>query len=442
MSSADDEEVHISALIALSEDNKLAVGKGHSRNGEWVNITMRKVNILLSMDDDADWKSYLDYINVDLKYVEEQRLNLFSKFNKMSFELNQCIYELLALKQAQLESVTLQIQNSELAKQNQALQYELKKEKSVIWKWTQKNPKLFDTLSLTPSTKKAALGEDQLTEVSGESSHSTAFLLANILSSKELTPKPSDWIERVNPESKLPNFNTGRILEPESQAIKELLGVTDEPSHTESTTETKSDSQSPLPPLKQLQGAAPSSELAPPVYQPHSPKDKTNPGITILKRPTSVPPENLTPSVSTEVKPDNTDSKVDQIAELVRMLSEKIESTEKPSGSKSKQPSASTSSSKLKTTSRPSVRCELCNYPNHTTDKCYRVLFCMICKQEDHRTCDHISHTASLKAQGLYKTQGYQYASSSKQRLKAKPFLPCPHCGFNDHLPDDCMMKN
>lgn len=60
----------------------------------------------------------------------------------------------------------------------------------------------------------------------------------------------------------------------------------------------------------------------------------------------------------------------------------------------------------------------------------------------DHRTCDHNSHFASLKAQGLYNTQGYQYASSSKQRLKAKPFLPCPHCGFNDHLSDDCVMKN
>jgi hypothetical protein len=94
------------------------------------------------------------------QYVEEKRLNLFSIFNKLSFELNQCSDELLALKQAKLENVTLQIQNSELVKQNQAFQEELKKEKAVIWKCTQKNPKLFDTLSLTPSTKKSALGED------------------------------------------------------------------------------------------------------------------------------------------------------------------------------------------------------------------------------------------------------------------------------------------
>ena len=78
------------------------------------------------------------------------------------------------------------------------------------------------------------MGKDQLTKVSGESSHSTTFLSANILSRKELTPKPSDWIERNNPDSKLPNFNTRRILEPESQAIKELLGVTDEISPSQS----------------------------------------------------------------------------------------------------------------------------------------------------------------------------------------------------------------
>ncbi|GJY00941.1 retrovirus-related pol polyprotein from transposon TNT 1-94 [Tanacetum coccineum] len=45
-----------------------------------------------------------------------------------------------------------------------------------------------------------------------------------------------------------------------------------------------------------------------------------------------------------------------------------------------------------------------------------------------------------LKRSENYKAQPYQYASSSKQilRAKAKPFLPCIHCGFNDHIPDDC----
>ncbi|GJR61323.1 putative RNA-directed DNA polymerase, eukaryota, reverse transcriptase zinc-binding domain protein, partial [Tanacetum coccineum] len=53
-----------------------------------------EVNILLSMDDDSDWKTFLKYINIDLKYVEEQRLDLLSKYNKLVFELNKCQYQL------------------------------------------------------------------------------------------------------------------------------------------------------------------------------------------------------------------------------------------------------------------------------------------------------------------------------------------------------------
>ena len=308
--------------MALAEDEKLAVGKNHARNGEWVNIKMRKVNILLSMDDNSDWQSYINYINVDLMFVEEQILNLFSKYNKMVFELNKCRYELLTLKQAKLEAVTLQIQYSEILKQNQALQAELKKEKAVIASWTEKNPKVFDTISLVPTSKRKILGKDQLTEKPSEYLKETTFVSAGILSKNELKPKPSNWVERFNPDSKLPNFDTGRILQPESQAIKELLGVTDEPSTTESINE--SESPSPLPPLKILQGAAPSSDLKPLVFSQHSPREK-NSGLvkTILKRPTpevTTSVDDSSPSVHTEKNPESPESKIDQLAELLRKL--------------------------------------------------------------------------------------------------------------------------
>nr|GEY03097.1 retrovirus-related Pol polyprotein from transposon TNT 1-94 [Tanacetum cinerariifolium] len=67
-----------------------------------------------------------------------------------------------------------------------------------------------------------------------------------------------------------------------------------------------------------------------------------------------------------------------------------------------------------------------------------RILYCMICKREDHRTSNHEMYIASLRSEN-YKAQPYQYASSSKQILKAnaKPFPPCTHYGFNDHRPDD-----
>nr|GEW92776.1 hypothetical protein [Tanacetum cinerariifolium] len=49
----DEEVTQVKVLIALA-DNELTVGKSHARNGEWVDITIRKVNTLLSMDEDAD----------------------------------------------------------------------------------------------------------------------------------------------------------------------------------------------------------------------------------------------------------------------------------------------------------------------------------------------------------------------------------------------------
>nr|GEY52785.1 retrovirus-related Pol polyprotein from transposon TNT 1-94 [Tanacetum cinerariifolium] len=69
-----------------------------------------------------------------------------------------------------------------------------------------------------------------------------------------------------------------------------------------------------------------------------------------------------------------------------------------------------------------------------------KILYCMICKREDHRNSDHEMYIASLKISKNYKDQPYQYVSSSKQILKskAKPFSPCIHCGFNDHRPDNC----
>ncbi|GKE00988.1 retrovirus-related pol polyprotein from transposon TNT 1-94 [Tanacetum coccineum] len=68
----DDEEVtQVKVLMALV-DGELTVGKSHARNDEWLDITIRKVNTLLSMDEGIDWQNYLKYINIDLKFVEEQ----------------------------------------------------------------------------------------------------------------------------------------------------------------------------------------------------------------------------------------------------------------------------------------------------------------------------------------------------------------------------------
>ncbi|GKG48723.1 hypothetical protein Tco_0512870, partial [Tanacetum coccineum] len=66
--SDDEEETRVQVLMAQADD-ELSMRKNNARNGEWIDITMKKVNILVSIDEDSDWQSYLKYINIDLKYV-------------------------------------------------------------------------------------------------------------------------------------------------------------------------------------------------------------------------------------------------------------------------------------------------------------------------------------------------------------------------------------
>ncbi|GJX15146.1 hypothetical protein Tco_0206904 [Tanacetum coccineum] len=212
---SDDEEMtHVKVLMALADD-ELTVGKNHARNGEWIDITMRKVNILLSMDEDSDWQTYLKYINIDLKFDEEQRLNLLSKYNKIVFELNKCKEDLLIFKQAKHDAPIFQIQNTKLTMLNHALQEQLKEERKV---------------------------------------------------------------ERHNPESKLLTFNTGKILVTKSQAINECIKLTKAPTEPESFVESGSVPLTPLLPLKNLQGALPRSEVMPLTYQDHFPRKRPSLG--------------------------------------------------------------------------------------------------------------------------------------------------------------------
>ncbi|GJS88039.1 retrovirus-related pol polyprotein from transposon TNT 1-94 [Tanacetum coccineum] len=116
--------------------------------------------------------------------------------------------------------------------------------------------------------------------------------------------------------------------------------------------------------------------------------------------------------------------------------SSKMRQESKPNGKNTD----SSKSIRPKPLQKPKLKCELYHYTNYSTDDCYRILYCMKFKSEDHRTSDHDMYVASLKRSKNYKAQPYQYASPSKQILKAKtkPFPPCTHCGFNDHRPDDC----
>ncbi|GJW05962.1 retrovirus-related pol polyprotein from transposon TNT 1-94 [Tanacetum coccineum] len=175
-------------------------------------------------------------------------------------------------------------------------------------------------------------------------------------------------------------------------------------------------------------------------FQPHSPKERSGLGIMKNTKPETQGSLNksvlgtinvsetkiTTPSIPTKVKNTKQESKINELTKLVQMLIDEKNS----SSSKSLRP---------KPIQKPQHKCKLYHYSNHSTDDCYRILHCMIYKREDHRTSDHEMYTASLKRSENYKAQPYQYASPSKQILKAKakPFPPCIHYGFNDHRPDD-----
>ncbi|GJS04648.1 hypothetical protein Tco_0321156 [Tanacetum coccineum] len=193
----DDEEVtQVKVLMALAND-ELTVGKNHARNGEWIDITMRKVNILLSMDEDVDWQNLLKYINIYLKFVEEQILNLLSKYNKIVFELNKCRDELLVLKEtSQALMLSVSIQNTKLTKLNHALQEQLKEEKKINEKWQTSSKKVRQCISeQIPHQKKKVLGGEMHTKASSKmNEHENLFVHASMGFDHEMGASPSSEV--------------------------------------------------------------------------------------------------------------------------------------------------------------------------------------------------------------------------------------------------------
>ncbi|GJS37588.1 hypothetical protein Tco_0535970 [Tanacetum coccineum] len=161
--------------------------------------------------------------------------------------------DLLSLKQENLEAVTFQIQNTKLTKLNYALQEKLKEERKVNEKWLTSSKKVSQCISeQILNQKKKILGGELLAESSSKNKAPT-----DPESSKELGSEP----------------------------------------------------QTPLPPLKNLHGASPSSES---ISGP----------VTICDT------EPVTSLVPTEVNINDQESKIDELTKLVQMLmDEKINST-------------------------------------------------------------------------------------------------------------------
>nr|GEW79298.1 retrovirus-related Pol polyprotein from transposon TNT 1-94 [Tanacetum cinerariifolium] len=163
--SSDDEETEVKALMTLTNEERISVGKENARNGEWAKITIKKVHTLLEIEDNDNRKSILDYLCIDLNYVEEQRNNLSSKHRNLVQELNTCKEQLLVLKQAKLDLLTMQQVNTEIPKENQNLKLELKELISVTKTWLNSSNKVNQCINeQIPTQNKKILGIGQLNE--------------------------------------------------------------------------------------------------------------------------------------------------------------------------------------------------------------------------------------------------------------------------------------
>ncbi|GJS35408.1 retrovirus-related pol polyprotein from transposon TNT 1-94 [Tanacetum coccineum] len=164
VSSDENEMVEVKVLMALAEENDV-VCKESARNGEWVKIFIRKIHTLLEIEDNDDRKVHLDYLYIDLNYVEEQRSNLLSNHKHLIHELNTCKEQFLVLKQAKLNFLTMQHVNTEILKENKNLISELKELKEITKTWLNSSNTVNQCISEQIfSQKKKILRVDQLTE--------------------------------------------------------------------------------------------------------------------------------------------------------------------------------------------------------------------------------------------------------------------------------------
>nr|GEX28274.1 retrovirus-related Pol polyprotein from transposon TNT 1-94 [Tanacetum cinerariifolium] len=107
---------------------------------------------------------------------------------------------------------------------------------------------VFDDEEVTQVKVLMALADDELTVIKSHAQNGY---------DQEMVPKNKDWPERLNPDIKLLNINTGRILVLESQTVNESLETLN--TH-ESSKDYEAKFLTPLPLMKNLQGSSPSPE--------------------------------------------------------------------------------------------------------------------------------------------------------------------------------------
>ncbi|GJW09280.1 hypothetical protein Tco_1575107 [Tanacetum coccineum] len=134
---------------------------------------------------------------------------------------------------------------------------------------------------------------------------------------KGLVAETFNWDEEeVSDDKEMIQVKGLMALADDELAVNESLGLTKAPTNPKFSKESGSEPQTPLPLLKILKGASPSSEVMPLTYQEQSPNE----------RPSLVP---------NEVKNNKQESKINELTKLIPMLiDEKVKSSQKIQESK------------------------------------------------------------------------------------------------------------
>ncbi|GJX53764.1 retrovirus-related pol polyprotein from transposon TNT 1-94, partial [Tanacetum coccineum] len=180
------------------------------------------------------------------------------------------------------------------------------------------------------------------------------------------------------------------------------------------------ESLTPLPPLKNLQGASPSSKVIPLTFQPHSPKER--PGLGTMKHTkpkthdslkksvsgtiTVCETEPTTPSFPTKVNDAKQESKINKLTKLIQMLiDEKI----------------------LKAKAKPFPPCTHCGFNDHRPDDCRNYPKYGICGSYDYFTLGH-NHVIHIRGGVL---------AESSQSSETSNGVKCNTCGSTIHSTTD-----
>ncbi|GJY76351.1 hypothetical protein Tco_0481467, partial [Tanacetum coccineum] len=249
----------------------------------------------------------------------------------------------------------------------------------------------------------------------------------------------------------LPNHDTGRILLAESQRNTTDLSVavTDSSVTDYDSADESSVCSTPLPPLKKL-------DAAEPIFGPKTIKSILRSKSTfkaealkgvIINEPSPAPAKGNKSSSTLKVhsapagKLKSVKIKDDPpLAILMKELNNlKLQFSKNHSSySRSNQPQ-NVLQNKYKIQFKKS--CDLCGLNNHLSENCYKVLFCKRYEKTDHKTCDHVEYISTMNMSQHLKSLGRASSRSKIPRPSKRFFPPCTHCGYVDHLSNECFHK-